>query len=232
MGVFHIDGFAGRDIIATFLKSKVAARNPIARSQRIPARQLYESDAAPSIRREDTEKGGDVSDHTLGGKSATVTSRRGVQKDKKLLGTFYDQTFYATRHAADKALSFPFPAGRFNAMVCLAEKTDEAAMRRIGMDLLEHGLRFALCHGPEAGAMGKVLDELIDEHGFSCEGLTAYTSVHEDDSLAEAVEYFILPAGLAETSLLVVVGSDASYREVMKSFAKATSHLRERVLAK
>jgi hypothetical protein len=211
MSVFRIDGSERRDIIAAFLKQGNAAD-------------------AWNARREDTEKGGDVSDHTLSEKSAAVASRRSAsQKEKKLLGNFYDQTFYAARHAPGKALSFPFPASRFNAMIYLAGDEDEKALRRIGLDLLQHGLRYALCHGPGAKAMGQVLDDLIDEHGFSCEGLTAYTSVHQDESLAEAVEYFVLPAGLAETSFLVVIGNDADYRQVMRAFTKATSHLRERV---
>ena len=169
-----------------------------------------------------------MSDHTLAGKSASVSSRRSAAKQKTGLGSYYSQQFYAVRHAPGKALALPFPARPFHAMIHTAGPLPDRATRQLGLELLRSGMRYALCHGSDAAKVGDVLDELIDANHFSFEGHTPYTSVHAEESLAEAIEYFILPAGLAETGLLIVVGEEDAFRGALREFNQITAHLRER----
>jgi hypothetical protein len=169
-----------------------------------------------------------VSDHTFARKGASSSGRRGVSK-QKILGKFYDQRFYATRLVPGKAFHPPFAPHPFNVMIHIAGHVPDKALRQIGLDLLKHGMRFALCHGSEAERMGDILDELLEDNEFAHKGYTAYTSVHDDDPLEEAVEYFILPSGLADTGLMLVIGDESSFRSVMRAFTKVTGHLRERI---
>lgn len=134
------------------------------------------------------------------------------------LGNCHDQTFYAVRYQPGNELKIPFPAERFNALINLKAAPGEEAMKEVAMRLLEHGMCAAVINGDEAGKMGELIDNLIDEHDFNHDGRTVYTSCHEDEEIEEVMDYFVLPNGLAEIGLIVVFGEQGDFGEAVDSF--------------
>lgn len=162
-------------------------------------------------------------------RSVLISSRRSLASERKSLGTIHDQKFYAIRNTGEKPLELPFSTKPFNVMIELALPLSDDALRQIGIQLLKDGMCHATCRGGEAERMGEILDDLIDEHGFSIDGHTVFTSVHDDESLEEVLEYFVLPNGLASTSLLVVIGDEASFHNLVRCFGSTAADLRERI---
>ncbi len=168
------------------------------------------------------------------GRTATVQKHRRASSEKKSLGTVYDQRFYALRRLPSSggpstSLSFPFPPSPFNGLICVGVPLPEAALGRIMLALLQHGMRQAVCCGCEAEFAGDVLDELIDEHNFSHDGHAPFASVHEGEPLSEVIDYFILPNGLADIGLLMILGDEAAFGQAVKAFGRVAGQLRERL---
>jgi len=175
----------------------------------------------------------DIREHA---RVATVSRRRGVCADAKSLGTVHDQRFYAVRYlpasqAEEGRFDLPIPRRAFNALIYAAVPLAEARLRDLALTLLRHGLRQAVCCGPEAEAMGEMIDAMADDHEITHDGRSVLASIHDDESLDEVIDYFILPNGIAETSLLVVLGDEVAMRDTLRSFARVTGDMRERLAA-
>lgn len=126
------------------------------------------------------------------------------------VGKLNDQRFYALRwqHGMDFAL--PFARKKFSALINALGKFSEAELREIGLKLLKHGLVCAVCIGDAAEKMSEILDELIDNNNFTFDGYTPYTQVG-DGSLADSLEFFTLPTGLTDVSLILTLGSGSDH---------------------
>ena len=169
-------------------------------------------------------------------RAATVSRRRGRGGEKKSLGTVHDQRFYAVRclplaGQGHCTMTMPFASKPYNALVRVCVPFARSVLQEAGLALLRHGLLQAVCCGCEGESMGEVLDELADEHGFNHNGRPAFASVHEDETLDEVLDYFILPNGQADTGLLVVLGDEAAFRETLRCFVRVAGELRERLYA-
>lgn len=143
------------------------------------------------------------------------------------LGRMHDQDFYAVRHFGGNRLSIPFPPRPFNALIDVPHPIPESILGEISLQLLQHGMRSAICSGLQGERLGEILDEIIDEHGFYPNNRTVYTSVHLDEPIEETLDYFVLPNGLADTGLIVVVGDEHAFGEVVKTFLRLTREVRE-----
>ncbi|MCX7934708.1 MAG: hypothetical protein N3A66_05555 [Planctomycetota bacterium] len=150
----------------------------------------------------------------------TGESVRRKAKEDELLGKFYDQTFYVLRYQKGCTLEFPFRSQSFNAFISIDSEYPPKILEQIAFSLLKQGMRFALCHGKGAEALAEIIDRLIDEHRFSHNGFTAYSSSHTNETLEEAMEYFMLPNGLAEIGLILVIGDEAAQQKVAKTFSR------------
>lgn len=135
-----------------------------------------------------------------------LESRFEAQGRSGTLGKLNDQMFYAVRYQGGRPLGFPFASQKFGALLNLTAEVDQAELERIARELLEYGMAFALCAGEQAELMSQIIDQLIDENGFSHDGFTPYSSVEE--GLSEAMQYFVLPTGVTQTSLIITIGND------------------------
>lgn len=147
------------------------------------------------------------------------------------MGICHDQRFYALRYLPGRKLELPFEDKPFTALIEITVPLSDDILRNVAMDLLYRGMRAALCLGPEAERMVEIVDELVDAYGFAHEARTVYASAHEDEDLAEAIQYFILPTGLAETGLLLVLGGEDAFRQTVRTFGQATTGMREKLVA-
>ncbi len=160
-------------------------------------------------------------------KATAVSGKRYASSIRRNLGIIHDQKFYALRHIIGKSLELPFKDRQFNALLQVSRPLPESVMREIALTLLQNGMRSALCWGTEAEQMTEIIDEIIDEREFSLEGRTAYATLHEDESLTEVIEYFILPNDLADTGLLVVIADETEFKNTVMAFGQTVKGLRE-----
>ena len=145
------------------------------------------------------------------------------------LGTHYGQKFYAIR-ADGGSLRFPFAAQPFTALVDIAGEVSETALRGYARELIGHGCVQAVCRGGDSGLMNDIFGELAD-NGETDNGDFPFTSMALDDEpLNEAIEYFILPNGLAATGLVMVIGDSGAFRSAIDSFTASTSGAKEAAL--
>ncbi len=138
--------------------------------------------------------------------------------NQKSLGAVYDQHFYAVRHEAGETIAFPFPQKHFNALIAFHRATNVEERRVIAMELLEYGMRFALCYGQGADEMAELIDELVDEYNYMHNGCTVFSTVHEDGDIGDALAYFVLPNGLADTGLILSLGDDGDFDQWTETF--------------
>ncbi len=132
------------------------------------------------------------------------------------LGKLNDQVFYALRYEGGKSLTFPFSKQQFGVLINLVSAVSEDELERIARQLLEYGMAYALCTGEQAEEMSGILDRLIDDSGFLYDGCTPYSDV--EDGLSDALEYFVLPTGNTQTSLIVTIGNDGDHGGAMDLF--------------
>jgi len=132
------------------------------------------------------------------------------------LGKLNDQVFYALRHNTSENIKFPFSKQKFGALLNIAAATDEQILEKIARQLLEHGLAFALCTGEQSDLMSEIIDRLIDENNFTHDGFTPYSSIEE--GLSDAMQYFALPTGITQTSLIITIGNDDDQGSAMNLF--------------
>jgi len=126
------------------------------------------------------------------------------------VGKVNGQRFYAIRFAAGQTLEIPFGRKKFSALINVTGNFSDDELRKIGLKLLKHGLVCAVCIGNAAEKMSNILDELIDNNNFTFDGFTPYTQLG-DGSLADSLEFFTLPTGLTDVSLILTLGSDPDH---------------------
>lgn len=126
------------------------------------------------------------------------------------VGKLNGQRFYAVRAAHGENLAIPFARKKFSALINVLGKFSEDELREIGLKLLKHGLVCAVCIGDAAEKMSEILDELIDNHNFTFDGFTPYTQMG-DGSLADSLEFFTLPTGLTDVSLILTLGGSSDH---------------------
>ncbi len=142
------------------------------------------------------------------------------------MGTIHDQRFYAMRaHGSD--LRFPFPAGTFTALVDMTGDVDEGILKSYAEKLIDHGCVQAVCRGEESSALVDIFNKLAEKGDFDKNG-TPFTSMCMDDEpLEEAIQYFVLPSGLAQTGLLMVIGDQNDFQNAIQGFSIAAGAIKE-----
>lgn len=145
----------------------------------------------------------------------------------KSLGTLFDQKFYAVR-AGGPDLNLPFTPRPFTALVDISREVEDNLLERYAKTLMSHGCVQAVCRGEGADRLSAIFDRLADEGGNSCSEGFAFTSMAiDDESLDDAIHYFVLPCGLASTGLVVVIGGNDSFRQAVECFSGAAGSLNE-----
>lgn len=165
-----------------------------------------------------------MTENNSDGKSRDGGSVASVYTGGKLLGTLYEQKFYAIRAGVD-GLRFPFEPGSFTALVDIRSNVGSAVLESYARDLINHGCVQAVCRGAEAGIMNDVFCDLAEDGAVDANGV-AFTSMPIDDEpLQETLEYFVLPSGLASTGLLIVIGEAGDFQEAVGCFADLAGSL-------
>lgn len=142
-----------------------------------------------------------------------------------------DQRFFALRHVPGQPLKLPFLEGAFNALVEVAAPVDREVLTSVSLQLLQHGMRAADCHGEDAQDLAEIIDELVDEHGFCHDGRTVYAIGHDGESLDDLIDYFILPNDLANTGILLVIGEESDFEGVVEAFGNSIDRVESETLS-
>lgn len=116
----------------------------------------------------------------------------------------------------------PFGRQYFNALITQSGSLPEADLREVASQLLDHGMRSAICHGEDAQTLGGIIDGLVDEQGREIERRTIYTMVHDGEGLDDTLRYFVLPNGLAEIGLIVILGEEGHFDYAQEAWGTAT----------
>ncbi len=142
------------------------------------------------------------------------------------MGTVHEQRFYAIR-AHGGELRFPFPAGSFTALVDMAGSVDDAVLKTYASALIDHGCVQAVCRGEESSRLEEIFNKLAEKGDLDKNG-TYFTSMCLDDEpLNEAIQYFVLPCGLAQTGLLIVIGDQDDFQNAIEGFSIAAGAIKE-----
>ena len=144
------------------------------------------------------------------------------------LGTIHEQRFFAIRaNGAD--LRFPFPAGTFTALVDMAQSVDDGVLQGYAEALIEHGCVQAVCRGEESSRLESIFNKLAEKGDLDKNG-TPFTSMCLDDEpLDEAIQYFVLPCGLAQTGLLMVIGDQGDFQGAIQDFSTAAGAIKDNI---
>lgn len=167
-------------------------------------------------------------EHSLGGIPKTARAGKSERRERKSLGTLYEQKFYALR-AAGKTLDYPFAARTFTALVDSNTSLSDDVLRHYVDSLLNHGCIHVICRGHDAERLSSIFDETVDERGLTHDGYTMTSMIYDEDDLEETVGYFVLPTGLADVGLLLVIGDSGDFKSMVRSFARIAGTLRENV---
>lgn len=144
------------------------------------------------------------------------------------MGTIHQQQFYAIR-ANGSELRFPFQSGKFTVLVDLARSVDENILKSYAEALINHGCVQAVCRGEESPNLEKIFNKLAEKGDLDKNG-TPFTSMCVDDEpLEEAIQYFVLPCGLAQTGLLMVIGDQDDFQNAIKGFSTAAGAIKEEI---
>lgn len=142
------------------------------------------------------------------------------------LGTLHEQRFYAMR-ANGGDLRFPFSAQPFTALVDISRSVDDAVLKGYAESLIGHGCVQAVCRGEESDRLVAIFDDLADQGDLDKNG-TPFTSMCMDDEpINEAIQYFVLPCGLASTGLLMVIGEAGDFQNAIQGFSTAAGAIKE-----
>lgn len=142
------------------------------------------------------------------------------------LGTIHEQRFFAMR-ANGGNLRFPFPAGDFTVLVDVAGSVDEEVLQGYAEALIQHGCVQAVCRGEESSRLEGIFNKLAEKGELDKNG-TPFTSMCLDDEpLDEAIQYFVLPCGLAQTGLLMVIGDQGDFQNAIQGFSVAAGAIKE-----
>ena len=144
------------------------------------------------------------------------------------LGTLHEQRFFAIR-ANGPELRFPFPARPFTALVDVAGPIDDGVFKGYAQSLIDHGCVQAVCRGEDSDRLVRIFDEMAERGDFDRDG-TPFTSMCLDDEpLNEAIQYFVLPCGLAQTGLLMVIGDSGDFQNAIQGFSTAAGAIKENI---
>ncbi|MCL1999998.1 MAG: hypothetical protein FWG74_01070 [Planctomycetes bacterium] len=187
------------------------------------------NDPPASWRRVWAGKGWDVTDYSAGGDAEKIDLSLSGLVGEIDLGTLHEQHFYAIR-ANGSNLRFPFAAQPFTAMVEVSSSIDEALLRQYAGSLIAHGCVQAICRGEESSRLVDIFDDLA-ELGDQENNSIPFTSMCLDDEpLAEALQYFVLPTGLASVGLLMVIGGSGDFQNVIQGFSNASDSADESII--
>lgn len=169
-----------------------------------------------------------MSDYFLYGESRDVKAVAHTVSRGKILANVFDQKFYAMRaHNGAGDLRFPFDPQPFTALVNIVGDVGEDVLRIYAKELISHGCVQAVCRGDEAGILNDIFGDLSEEGGADSNGCTFTSMAIDDEPLEEAIEYFILPCGLASTGLLMVIGDSADFQAGVKSFKDSAGNMQK-----
>ena len=142
------------------------------------------------------------------------------------LGTLHEQRFFAIR-ANGSALRFPFTAQPFTVLVDISRPVDNEILQGYAQALIDHGCVQAVCRGEESDRLVEIFDTLAEKGDLDQNG-TPFTSMCMDDEpLNEAIQYFVLPCGLAQTGLLMVIGDSGDFQGAIEGFSTAAGAIKE-----
>lgn len=176
-------------------------------------------------------KGWDVTNDYLDGDAEHVYIALSGMNGGMSLGTLHDQKFFAMRANGDK-LDFPFPERPFTALVDLSRSISDDNMRRYAQALMRHGCVQAVCRGEDSERMTSIFEELTETGEYDRDGKAATVMASYDETLVEAIQYFVLPCDLAKTGLLVVIGDNGDFQNAIDGFSTAAGAMKEAVVEK
>lgn len=171
-------------------------------------------------------KGWDVKDIFSGGVADSGDIATACLNGGTSLGTLHDQRFYAIR-ANGSDLKFPFTAQPFTVLVDISRALDDEVLEGYAQALVGHGCVQAVCRGDESNRMVDIFNTLAEQGDHDRNG-TPFTSMCLDDEpLNEAIQYFVLPCGLAQTGLLMVIGEAEDFQSAIEGFSTAAGAVKE-----
>ncbi len=144
------------------------------------------------------------------------------------LGTLHDQRFFAIRTNGSD-LRFPFAAQPFTAMVDVSASVDETLLKKYAGDLISHGCVQAICRGEEASRLVDIFDDLAELGDLDKNGIPFTSMCLDDEPLTEAIQYFVLPCGLAAIGLLMVIGESGDFQNAIQGFSTAAGAIKESI---
>ena len=132
------------------------------------------------------------------------------------LGKIGDQTFYTIRYEAGKSLALPFTARPFSVLLNLVTSLSKKHIKLLAQELLASGMACAICNGEQAEEASEIIDEVINTFDSSDDQYTPYSSSCEE-GFDEALQYFALPTGLTNVSIIITVGDDHDHGSTIDS---------------
>lgn len=169
-----------------------------------------------------------MTDYLCGGEAKKIEIAMTGLVGGQTLGTLHEQKFYAIR-AEGADIKFPFSAKSFTALVDISKPVDDTILERYASALVEHGCVQAVCRGEEASRLAGIFDKMAEEGAFDRDGRPFSCMCMDDEPLLEAIEYFVLPCGLATIGLLMVIGDSGDFQNVVDGFANAAGAAAEAV---
>jgi hypothetical protein len=91
--------------------------------------------------------------------------------------------------------------------------------------LLRNRMRCAVVSGVESERLGDLLDELLEDGEYHDNGRMALAEVCDEEPLEEALEYFVLPNGMATNNLLVYIGDEQGFATALETFAEVVDRM-------
>ncbi|MCC8166633.1 MAG: hypothetical protein LIQ31_10900 [Planctomycetes bacterium] len=145
-----------------------------------------------------------------------------------VLGTVHDQRFFAMRANGD-TLRFPFPARTFTALVNMSGPVDDALLQTYAQALIDHGCIQAACRGEGSDRLVEIFDKMAEQGDFDHDGTPFTCMPLDDEPLEEAIQYFVLPCGLAQTGLVMVIGDSGDFENAINGFSVAAGAIKENI---
>ncbi len=132
------------------------------------------------------------------------------------MGHVFDQPVYSCRCMPNEAIDLPFQDGQpFTCLINAAVHIQDSAFVTLARHLLTRNMRFAVCAGIESDRLADLLNELLEEGEYHQEGRSAAVASYDDEPVEEAMEYFILPSGIAPASLVITIGDEPVFRAAL-----------------
>lgn len=176
-------------------------------------------------------KGWDVTNHHLDGDAKSIDIALAGVNGGMSLGIVHDQQLFAVRANGSK-LRFPFPKRPFTALINISRPIGEDDMRACAEAIMRHGCVQAVCRGEESDLMTDVFESLSETGEYDQGGKPVTFMTSADETLVDAIQYFVLPCDLAKTGLLVVIGDSADFQDAIDDFSTAAGEMREAPLEK